>query len=421
MSADEKTEAGQRKRYSSNIDSFAVSYDLMQRALSVSAEGITISDPSLPDNPLIYVNEGFERLTGYMAAEVIGKNCRFLQGSQTDPRAAEEIHTAMREGRSCVVELLNHRKDGTTFWNRLSITPIRDVDGVVTHYIGVQSDITNRKEAEKALHQAKEELQQANEKMQRALESASTVQQALLPHGFHGGRGIRIAWRLEPCATLAGDTLNTFWLDETHLGCYLLDVMGHGVPAALLSVTLNHLLSPRSRGAFLLGSHAGQEASSQILSPADVGERLNQRFPLDLESSQFFTILYGILDTETLVFEYFSAGHPPMIHVSGSGIPEVLLASGFPVGVVERPGYENHRLPLRPGDRLFLYSDGVTEVQNADREPFGTEALGRAIEVTNALPLEKSLTKILNRIRSWSVRRILQDDVSILALEVVQS
>ena len=403
-----------------DTDSAGIPSALMQRALSTTAEGITISDPSLPDNTLIYVNEGFEKLTGYTAQEVLGKNCRFLQGGQTDPTAAQEVRAAIREQRPCVVELLNHRKDGTAFWNRLSITPVRDSAGHVTHFIGVQSDITNRKEAEAALSLAKDQLQKTNEEMRRALESAAGVQMGLLPHDFHGGKGIRIAWRLRACATLAGDILNAFWLDDAHLGCYLLDVMGHGVPAALLSVTLSHFLSPRSRGPFLVGTEIAQEGSVEILSPAGVGERLNRRFPLDLERSQFFTILYGILNTETKVFTYFSAGHPPMIYVPREANPVVLPTVGFPVGVVDNPEYEDQSIQLGLGDRLFIYSDGVTEVLNQKGEQFGIDRLGDAIRSTATVPLDEGLDEILGRVCSWSASEALQDDISLLALEVEQ-
>jgi PAS domain S-box-containing protein len=99
---------------------------LKDRALDVAAEGVTIADGRLPDRPLIYANEGFERVTGYRVAEVLGRNCRFLQGPGTDPVAVAEIRDAVAEHRECVVEILNYRKDGTTFWNRLSITPVRD-------------------------------------------------------------------------------------------------------------------------------------------------------------------------------------------------------------------------------------------------------------------------------------------------------
>jgi len=418
MPEDAKSRETAQQRLSGNADSARIPSDLMRRALSTTTEGITISDCSLPDDPLIYVNEGFEKLTGYTAQEVLGKNCRFLQGTGADRTAAEEIRAAITDQRPCLVELLNHRKDGTPFWNRLSITPIRNLAGNVTHFIGVQSDITNRKKAEEALSLAKNELQKTNEEMRRALETAAAVQMALLPHGFRSGNGVRMAWRLEACATLAGDILNAFWLDEKHLGCYILDVVGHGVPAALLSVTLSHVLSPRSTGPFLLGSDVGREGPAEILSPARVGERLNQRFPLDLESSQFFTILYGILDTETGVFKYFSAGHPPMVHLPSHGDPVVLSTSGFPIGVVDTPEYEDLTIHLRSGDRLFMYSDGVTEAQGPQREQFGIDALREATKATAARSLDESLDAVLDRVKSWSAGEALQDDLSILALEV---
>jgi PAS domain S-box-containing protein len=113
--------------------------------MAAAAEGIVISDANQPGNPLIYVNDGFARLTGYSRGEALGRNCHFLQGQDTDPAALEQIRVSLRERRDCLVELLNYRKDGTPFWNRLSITPLQDVQGRLTHFVGVQSDITARK------------------------------------------------------------------------------------------------------------------------------------------------------------------------------------------------------------------------------------------------------------------------------------
>ncbi len=163
--------------------------ELKDRALSSTAEGVTISDCSLPDNPIIYANEGFERITGYSIAEVVGRNCRFLQGEDTDPEAIEEIRRALRENRELTVEILNYRKDGTPFWNRLTIDPVRDAEGRVTNYIGIQVDVTERRMAEEALQRAKEELESANDRMQRDLQAAARVQQALLPSEFLGVPG----------------------------------------------------------------------------------------------------------------------------------------------------------------------------------------------------------------------------------------
>lgn len=122
---------------------------LRDRAIASTSEGICITDPHQPDNPVIYVNAGFERITGYSASEVLGRNCRFLQGQDTDQATLEKLRMAIRQEQECVVELLNYRKDGASFWNRFAITPVRNAQAQVTHYIGVLSDISERKEMER--------------------------------------------------------------------------------------------------------------------------------------------------------------------------------------------------------------------------------------------------------------------------------
>ncbi len=122
--------------------------NIKSEALKSSINGITITDALLPDRPVIYTNAAFEQLTGYSNDEIMGKNLRFLQGTDRDQPGVEEMQKAIDEGRSCQVEVRNYRKDGTLFWNEISITPIRDENGTVTHYIGIQDDITKRKKIE---------------------------------------------------------------------------------------------------------------------------------------------------------------------------------------------------------------------------------------------------------------------------------
>lgn len=129
---------------------------LSQLAISASSNGIIICDAGSEGLPIIYANEGFERITGYSVAEAVGRNCRFLQGDDTEQPALEELRDALREGRDCKVVLKNYRKDGTSFWNELSVSPVRDGSGGVTHFIGVQNDITERKNAESSLREAEE-------------------------------------------------------------------------------------------------------------------------------------------------------------------------------------------------------------------------------------------------------------------------
>ncbi|MDB5342565.1 MAG: domain S-box protein [Schlesneria sp.] len=124
------------------------------RAIQAVSGGIIISDPNLPDNPIIYVSSGFERLTGYSAKEVVGRNCRFLQGEDSDPAAVQEIREAIQKGQPCTVELQNYRKDGTPFWNKLSISPVFGEDGRLTHFVGVQMDVTAQHRLEEQLRQS---------------------------------------------------------------------------------------------------------------------------------------------------------------------------------------------------------------------------------------------------------------------------
>ena len=109
---------------------------LLYRAIAASSNGITISDPNQPDNPLTYVNRSFELVTGYSAEEVLGRNCRFLQGPEGDQPTLGELRAALREEEDCRVLLRNYRKDGTPFWNELSVSPVRDEGGRLRNYEG---------------------------------------------------------------------------------------------------------------------------------------------------------------------------------------------------------------------------------------------------------------------------------------------
>jgi PAS domain S-box-containing protein len=124
---------------------------LFGRAIEATVQGITIADARRPDDPLIYANAAFERITGYPVDEVLGRNCRFLQGEGTDPETVAEVRAAVEARRPVATELLNYRKDGTPFWNRLEIVPIAADDGTVTHFLGLQRDVTDRREREERL------------------------------------------------------------------------------------------------------------------------------------------------------------------------------------------------------------------------------------------------------------------------------
>ena len=137
-------------------DSFNLS--LLERAIAASSNSILIADARQPDTPIIYCNPAFEKLTGYSAEEVIGRNCRFLQGPDTDRAELDKLRSSLRSGTEIQVVLKNYRKDKTPFWNELMVSPILDDEGKLTHFIGVQNDISKRVAAETAREESEERL-----------------------------------------------------------------------------------------------------------------------------------------------------------------------------------------------------------------------------------------------------------------------
>ncbi len=124
---------------------------LLEQAVKASTSGIVITDALQPDNPIIYINPAFEKITGYPSAEVLGRNCRFLQGDDRDQPGLDELRQAIAEGRECSVVLRNYRKDGSLMWNELHVSAILNEAGQIVNYVGVQTDFTIQKQAQEAL------------------------------------------------------------------------------------------------------------------------------------------------------------------------------------------------------------------------------------------------------------------------------
>ncbi len=154
---------------------------LRDRAVVATDISFTISDPHQPDNPLVWVNPAFSRMTGYELAETAGRNCRFLQGSGTDPLAVAELRRAQAERRATTVTLLNYHKNGTAFWNEVSLSPVLDGAGGLTHFVGVQADVTARVQTEherEAAHRAEREARAEAERARVEAEQARAAAEA---------------------------------------------------------------------------------------------------------------------------------------------------------------------------------------------------------------------------------------------------
>ncbi|MBA4192485.1 MAG: hybrid sensor histidine kinase/response regulator [Planctomycetaceae bacterium] len=144
----------ERKQAESELRTTIEALQLRDRAIRAASQGILITDPHQPDNPIIYASQGFEQMTGYRAEEVMGRNCRLLQGPLTDAETVKQVRKAIHAGQPCSVEILNYRKDGTTFWNALFISPLRDEQGRLVQFVGVQADVTERRNLERQVQQS---------------------------------------------------------------------------------------------------------------------------------------------------------------------------------------------------------------------------------------------------------------------------
>lgn len=270
---------------------------------------------------------------------------------------------------------------------------------------------------ERDLRRRNDELARANEHMRADLRAAGDVQRALLPVGAPRINGVRFHWVFRPCSELGGDFLNVFRLDDAHAGFYLLDVSGHGVPAALLSVTISRVLAPVPGLPSLVRRAADDSGGLEATPPAAVADELNRRFPMSETADRYFTLVYGVLNLRDGELRFVAAGSSGPIHVPRGGGPRDLSQTSFPIGWVPDQGYAERRLKLSRGDRLYWCSDGITEAKQPGRGMFGTGGVIAALSSGTAREdLAGSLDRIVAAAEQWGGGPA-RDDVSALALE----
>lgn len=271
-------------------------------------------------------------------------------------------------------------------------------------------------ERQRELEDRHQRLTAANAKMKRNLEAAAQIQQDFLPKRLTDIPDVRFAWHYSPCDELAGDMLNVLPLDQDHVGVYMLDVSGHGVQAALLAVAVCRSLSCHQDESSVLWKRQDADSDYELQSPAAAVGLLNARLTAQSLSEQYFTLFYGILNRHSGEFRYTNAGHPPPVHVSETGLANLLTGDGMPVGITETD-YDEHRLELAPGERLVFYSDGVTETMNLSGELFGTLRLLETLQASYGRPLGTSLSEIVGQVAAWRGETPIHDDLSLLTLE----
>ncbi len=261
------------------------------------------------------------------------------------------------------------------------------------------------------------EISRINAQMIRDLEAAAKVQRSLLPADDVALPSLGIAWRYVPCHNLAGDFLNIFQLDPEHIGLFVVDVSGHGVPSSLMAVTVGRFLVPKVSDSSIL-VRQGSDGKIVVASPAEVATQLNHLFQADEFSGLYFTMLYGVLHLPSGRLDYASGGHPALVRIPASGgPPEFHGADGFPIAFVPEVEYTQQSLQLERGDRIYLYSDGVPEAMDKDQEAYGEEKMAACLDGGRGGPLETSVAELLTAVETWCRPKGPLDDVTILGVE----
>ncbi len=267
-----------------------------------------------------------------------------------------------------------------------------------------------------ALAESQRKIQFAYDQMSQNLEAAANTQKSLLPKPCTLGK-IQFDWFFYPTSFVAGDMFNYFELGNEYLGFYQLDVVGHGVSSALLSFGLSHRIIAHSAQKELL-VEASKQTSLLPIPPEKVVATLNHEFQGNIEQCNYFTMIYGYINQVTGEIRLTQAGHPKPVHLSRANRQARLCGDGgFPVGMLPNLNYESFSIQLQPGDRFFIYSDGVTECMNCAGEFFSESRLLQLIEETSDKPLTEVLKELGTNLKNWHNNSAFDDDVTMLAFE----
>ncbi|OIP72617.1 MAG: regulator [Oscillatoriales cyanobacterium CG2_30_44_21] len=260
------------------------------------------------------------------------------------------------------------------------------------------------------LYQATEEIQRQKHLIEQELMRASHYVRSLLPKPIEGDISIQSSFL--PSTQLGGDSFDYFWLNEENLALYLLDVSGHGVGSALLSVSVLNIM--RSRGLSRRGTHE----STNFFSPSEVLDDLNNTFQMSAHNEMYFTIWYGVYNKSTHSLTYSSGGHPPAVLISNEEIPKIKLlkTSGLPIGMMPDISYSEQKCEIDTSSRLYLFSDGVYEISQEDESIWGLNSL---IDAFIRTPSDRAsrIDHILSCVRGASNNRPFEDDLSLLEVE----
>lgn len=266
----------------------------------------------------------------------------------------------------------------------------------------------------KELFESNRLLQEKQTKIDEDLEAAAQIQLALIPSAEPQLPEFSFSWQFIPSDQSGGDIFNIHPLDDRHLVIYLVDVSGHGVPAAMVTVSVAQSLKPH--GSTILDIIGENPSILSARKPSEVLGILNKDYPIE-RFDKYFTIIYLVIDRLSGEIVYSSAGHPPPLLLRTSGAIEHLDVGGPMIGLGDLLPFQDGQSQLMMGDRLFLHTDGITEYCRRDEEFFGQERLKAEITRTRNLPLGSACERIIAAMYDYGGGMEADDDVTLVALE----
>lgn len=256
------------------------------------------------------------------------------------------------------------------------------------------------------LQKVAQDLQFQKELLETELHEAADYVKSLLPQPMSGL--ISINSRFFPSSQLGGDCFDYYWLDEDNLVIYLLDVSGHGLAAALPSISIHNLLRSQSI------------PEANLYNPSEVFYSLNKIFQMDRQNNQYFTIWYGVFNKTSSQLTYASAGHPPALLFSPATDSALqvqqLVTRRLPIGVNTTNQYHNEVCDIQSGSKLYVFSDGIYEVEKADGNMWNLPSFIDLMTGCNQQSLT-DLDSILEAIKNTTGSQIFTDDCSLLEIE----
>ena len=277
-------------------------------------------------------------------------------------------------------------------------------------------------ELEKKLKTLNRELTVKQERIEQDLSAAAQIQRSLLPKRLNSHEGLDVAWRFKPCEKIGGDIFNLIQLDDEHWAIYIIDVAGHGVPAAMVAVSVFQYLQPQS-GSLMMTQNENLK-TQRVRQPAQVLEFLDREFTFE-RFNNFFTMNYVIINAKTGRLTSSSAGHPPPIILRKDGTLQLLRKGGRPLGTIdlllsndEPIVYEQEHAQLCPGDKLIFYTDGVHEYQNAKGEFYGNDRFFSRLKELKDQPVDRLVEMVFKSLMIFGNNTEPKDDVSLLGIEL---